>query len=374
MNAIEKFANIDKKFSWSFLGFLLALFFGGLTIYNEFIKVHDPQMVVEVLSDTNVLDLRENLPELKILYGEVDIKSVGKDLSVMVFRIKNVGGASILGGFYDANSPVTISLSNGEFLKFEKIGSSNEYLSSSANATKIGPSSIRMPNVIMEPGESYTIKALVIHGARAGTLIKSSGKIAGMRNIPIVRIEPDKENESFWSKVFSGTIGVQAARAPIYFIGFIFAIVVTFVPVIAISDALQERARKKSIAQFRKHTNEAIPDGHEAIFDCYASEGLAPLVRARKILGDLEELKDVLEKQTQRQRSSNEEGVVFVDNADYFFNNHRSSHILLNRESASRIIKKAAIATIEQDGRVQIDASKERFLGRFIDYITIKES
>lgn len=373
MNALEKFANIDKKFAWSFLGFVLAVFFGGLTIYNEFIKVHDPQMVVEILSDTNVLDLKENLPELKILYGDVDIKSVGKDLSVMVFRIKNVGGASILGGFYDANSPVEIALSNGEFLKFEKIDSSNEYLKNSANAIKITPSNIRMPNVIMEPGESYTLKALVIHGARTGTLIKSSGKIAGMRNIPIIRVEANKENESFWSKVFSGSIGVQAARAPLYFFVFIFAIAAVFVPPIAISESLQKRARNKSVSQFKKHISDALPDGHEAIFDCYLNNGLPPLVRAREMLSNPETLKETLEWQSQRQSSRNEEGLVFIDDADYI-ENHGKSHIILKRGIAGRVIKSAAIAKIGQDGSIHVDQTKERFLGRFIDYITIKES
>jgi len=373
MNALEKFANIDKKFAWSFLGFVLAVFFGGLTIYNEFIKVHDPQMVVEILSDTNVLDLKENLPELKILYGDVDIKSVGKDLSVVVFRVKNVGGASILGGFYDANSPVEITVSNGEFLKFEKVGSSNEYLTNSAKATKINPSSIRLPNVIMEPGESYTLKALIIHATRTGTLIKSSGKIAGMRNIPIVRVEANKENESFWSKVFSGSIGVQATRAPLYFFAFIFALAAIFAPPIAISEALQKRARKKSVSQFKKHIDAPLPDGHQAIFECYLNNGLSPLVRARKMLGDHEKLRDALEKLSQRQRSRNEDGILFIDDADYL-ENHGKSHIILNRGIAGLVIKDAAIATIEQDGKIQVDASKERFLGRFIDYITIKES
>jgi len=41
---------------------------------------------------------------------------------------------------------------------------------------------------------------------------------------------------------------------------------------------------------------------------------------------------------------------------------------------ASRIIKKASIAKLDQDGIIQIDSQKEKFLGKFIDYITIKES
>ncbi|MDT4329434.1 hypothetical protein ACQE3D_06335 [Methylomonas sp. MS20] len=373
MNGLEKFASIDKKFAWSFLGFVLAVFFGGLTIYNEFIKVRDPQMVVEVLSDTNVLDLKENVPELKILYGDVDIKSVGKDLSVIVFRVKNVGGASILGGFYDTNSPLTINLSNGEFLKYEKISASNEYLENFATVTKSTASSIQMPSVIMEPNESYTVKALVIHAAQSGVLLKSSGKIAGMREIPILKIEPDKDNESFWSKVFSGSIVVQAARAPLYFFAFIFGLAGLLVPQTAISTALQKRSRKKAISQFRNHINEPLPEGHEVIFEYYTRDGLAPLVRARELLGDAEKLKSALENIKNNQKTESRNELIFIDDND-FLENHGRSHVILNRGIAISILKKTAIAKIDQNGSIQIDSPKEKFLGKFIDYITIKES
>ena len=373
MNALEKFANLDKKFAWSFLGFVLAVFFGGLTIYNEFIKAHDPQMIFEILSDTNVLDLKENVPELKILYGDVDIKNVGKDLSVMVFRIKNIGGASILGGFYDANSPVGITLSNGEFLKVEKIDASNEYLKNSASAIKSSPTSIKIPNVIMEPGESYTLKALIIHAARTATIIKSSGKIAGMRNIPVVRVDANKENETFWSKVSSGSIGVQAARSLLYFFAFIFSLSAVIFPLVAIFESFQKRSRKKSISQFKAYISDDLPDGHDAIFECYLNHGLNQLVRLREMLGNPEALKEILEKRSQPEISRNKEELVFIGDVD-FIENHGKSHVIINGGIAGRVIKKAEIARIEQDGSVHVDLLKEKFLGRLVDYITIKES
>jgi hypothetical protein len=35
MGLIAKVAQIDRKFSWSFLGFVLAAIFGGIAIYTE---------------------------------------------------------------------------------------------------------------------------------------------------------------------------------------------------------------------------------------------------------------------------------------------------------------------------------------------------
>lgn len=86
MSIISNIAAIDRKFAWSFFGFVLAVFFGGITIYNEFIRNPNPSLSVQILSDTNVLDVRENVPELKIVYGDVDIKSLSQTLSVVVFR------------------------------------------------------------------------------------------------------------------------------------------------------------------------------------------------------------------------------------------------------------------------------------------------
>lgn len=373
MKLLDRFASIDRKFAWSFLGFVLAVFFGCLTIYNEFLKVRDPQLVVEVLGNANVLDLRENLPELKILYGDVDIRSVGKDLSVIVFRLRNVGGAPILVGSYDANAPLRVGLSNGEFLKFELTDATSDYLMSAATAQKISTSAIQLPTVILEPGESYTIKALAIHESRVAPTLKASGKIAGMRDIQVVKLEPEKDNETFFSKVFSGSLGVQFVRAHLYFIVVIIVWASIISSFVGISSAIVTRGRRKAVSQFRKHVNEKVPSDFEGIFDTYIDLGLPPLVHARELVADVERLGRVL--------SASEGRKFFIPNSgsaqiypDFVPERFTDDTVVFGRARGARIIQQAKIVSIDSEGKVSVNAEKESLLGRFIDFVTIKNS
>jgi hypothetical protein len=59
MGFISKFAQLDKKFAWSFLGFLLAAIFGGLRLY-WICEDASPIIKYEVLSNENS-DVKEDV-------------------------------------------------------------------------------------------------------------------------------------------------------------------------------------------------------------------------------------------------------------------------------------------------------------------------
>ncbi len=88
--------NLDKRYAWSLLGFVLAILFGALTVYTEFLRDRRPELRFEVLSDASVLDVREKLGNLEILYDGVDIQKAKKSLRVIVVRIINLGPDDIL--------------------------------------------------------------------------------------------------------------------------------------------------------------------------------------------------------------------------------------------------------------------------------------
>ena len=74
--------SIDKKYAWSLLGVVLAVLFGGLTVYSEFVRDRKPKLRFEVVSNTGVLDVREELGQLEILYDGIDIKKSKQSLRV----------------------------------------------------------------------------------------------------------------------------------------------------------------------------------------------------------------------------------------------------------------------------------------------------
>jgi len=64
MSIVKAVRELDQKFSWSFFGFLLAVVFGALTLYDRVLADKHAQLYLDVLTSTSVLDIREQLPDL----------------------------------------------------------------------------------------------------------------------------------------------------------------------------------------------------------------------------------------------------------------------------------------------------------------------
>lgn len=379
MSIISNIAAIDRKFAWSFFGFVLAVFFGGITIYNEFIKNPNPSLSVQILSDTNVLDVRENVPELKIVYGDVDIKSLSQTLSVVVFRVQNLGGAPILNSYYEEKAVPTLNLTSGKFIKVEQVGATNDYLTTSAQPVLVGQSNLQLPKVILEPGESYTLKALLLHGPRSGLPFKATGKVAGTKEIPVVAVEAEGKKESFWLGVVSGSPSTQLARAPVYFVGFILLLFFVIAPIAFVSDRAQAFSRSRTVKQFKRHYSGVIAEAETKVLGIYQKHGLSPLVRTREVVGDEAKLKRAL-KYIETKKLAPHRPPVEEDGIEMMHSMIPGDSVgdfdLIRSRSMFPIgtIRELNIATMSADGACVIDKDLEEFLTKFIDYVNIKQS
>lgn len=377
MSLISKIAGWDRKFAWSFFGFVLAVFFGGLTIYNEFIKNPNPALSVHILSDTNVLDVRENVPELKIIYGDVDIKNLNQTLSVLVFRVQNSGGAPILNAYYDENVSPSLALTVGRFVKVEQVAATSDYLRTSAQTVQTNQSTLQLPRVIMEPGEGYTVKALVLHGPRNGLPLKASGKIAGAKDIPVLPLEAEQAAASLWTSAFSGAVTIQLVRAPAYFFGFTFLLVSTFGSAAFVSDRIEGASRRRVANQFRRHNKGELSASEVTVLDAYQERGLRPLVRVKELLGNEERLKRALEL-LRKMKADSPSPFLRAQGIDTerVVEMHASSRGIIDAEGGVPIdvLEKLEIAALLEDGTCEVNKPLELFLSRFIDYVNIKKS
>lgn len=369
MSFISSFTNLDKRFAWSFLGFMLAAIFGGITIYTEFYRVDNPELVVEILNDTNVLDVKEDVNELKIFYGDVDIKSLNQTLSVLFLRVKNDGGAPILNGYYDNKYPLNIALKDGKFLKAEQTSSTNNYLKTSALPTINSEKTILLPNIILEQGESYTIKILTLHSADSDVEINVLGKIAGVRNIRLSKNNDTEEEMSYWGKVFFGDAWVQLVRFPIYFFGFILLIGLTVAPIASASDYFTKRKRKNIITQYKAYENDKITEKHKLLFEAYVEDGLAPIAETKEILSDKEKLKKIVIKgKSERRRPSDR-------HPDRLDERHsRDPRRYYRRATIYRLLNSIEGFSENENNEIISNPNIEKLLGKFIDFVVIKES
>jgi hypothetical protein len=179
-SALNKF---EHRYAWSLLGFVLAAIFGGITIYTEFLRDNRPDLRFEIISDTSVLDLREPLGDLQIIYWGIDIKKAKQALRVMVVRVRNIGLQDILRGHYDDRSPFGFSIRHGTLLRVEMLSASNNYLRTTVDAKVRDPTSAVFNPVIIESQEWFILKSLVLHSDADTPVLEPFGKIAGVRDI-----------------------------------------------------------------------------------------------------------------------------------------------------------------------------------------------
>lgn len=87
MNIKNKLSKIDQKFSWSFLGFIIGIIGIGFTIYTIFFFEKVPIIKYEVISNTSVLDVKENISRLDIIFDSVSIKKSEQNLRIITLTL-----------------------------------------------------------------------------------------------------------------------------------------------------------------------------------------------------------------------------------------------------------------------------------------------
>jgi hypothetical protein len=145
-----------------------------------------PRLTYEVLTNTPVFDVREEVDKLQVLYNDIDITDGDFILQVITFRVVNSGQVNIKKDFYDAeNSPLGIRLSEGKIVeKPVVISSSNEYLDESVRLDVIDSKEVQIQPVILDSGDFFTIKLLALISSESVDL-EATGKIAGINYIEL---------------------------------------------------------------------------------------------------------------------------------------------------------------------------------------------
>ena len=243
--SLRDFLNIINK-RWSLLSVILAVLFGGLTVYSEFIKDRKPKLKFEVVSNTSVLDVREELGKLEILYDGLDIKKSKQSLRVVIVRVVNPGETDILMDHYDERVPLGFAISNGELLRAELLRASSQYLISNLRVSFTDSLRGVFEPVILESKEFFTFKALILHAQGTPPTLSPQGKIAGIKTINLTEKSSTESEKSYWHLVFAGGVWVQAARLISYFFGLILLLFAVISPVVFISGKFTRRKRTKA--------------------------------------------------------------------------------------------------------------------------------
>ena len=293
---INKFARIDRMFAWSFLGFVLAMIFGGIALYTTFIRDLNPLIKYHVIANTKILDVKEDVGGLAIIYNKEDIRKSHKTLSVVSLKVVNEGRSAVLKTYYDTASPLGFTINSGEIIKGEVIAASTPYLRSNAKVNIADSKTGQFSEVILEPGEWFTVKCLVLNPENVMLSVEPKGKVASVSKLILIDELTKETEEPFWVRVVSGSPGVQLVRVPVYFIGFILAIIIIFAPIAIVSNFISKRHRRKIIMQFKTYSNSKYDDINAPLYQLYENVGIERLVELRQVVADDEKFASSLKK------------------------------------------------------------------------------
>jgi len=292
MGINDNFLRIEKKFAWSFFGFLLAIIFGAFSIYTVYFKDTNPKIDFIIEANTKVLDIKENVRKLDIMYQNENIKENGKNLSIIKIKIINSSDVNILSTYYDLNDLLGFRLENAEIVeKPEIIGSSNNYIRKHLKINLESSGSVKFNPIIIDGGESFTLKILALHKIHDIPLLKPIGKIAGIRNISVIESFKETETKSFWSELKEGTTWVHIVRFFAYLIIVIISVLTIVIPTTLISDSITKRKRKRNVRNYRTKKNLPDTPDRNLIYDMYLEFGLNYLNTTQRIFNDEKLLK-----------------------------------------------------------------------------------
>ncbi|EKU97036.1 hypothetical protein Lepto7375DRAFT_1075 [Leptolyngbya sp. PCC 7375] len=181
---------LDNTFPWSFLGTITGIGFGLFGIYVAFLYEENPKIAVDIISNAPLVDVREEIEDVKILYKDTDITKTDKELQLIIFKVYNNSRIDILKNYFDENDPFGFQLSSGEIVKREVIEASSDYLSKNLQTNLVNKNTISINPFIFDANSSFTLQIIAIlpertHTSQGNTGIVSIGKIAGVKEVTI---------------------------------------------------------------------------------------------------------------------------------------------------------------------------------------------
>lgn len=269
-NIFGRLRGIERRTPIGIIGLAVGVAFGVYSCSHQ----ASPKLEFEPLSNSPVLDVKENLPELEVLYRGQDIAKANLSLTDLVLRIVNRGDAQILKSYYDERDPVRIEIGNATIIKAELAGASSEYLERTAAPTGLDQKNIWLAPVILEPAQYYVLKILLLHPAGRAPSIAIGGKVAGQRLLTIQMIGSAPDTPSFVEASFGGSVWVQLARAVAYFVGGILLVIILGTSLAFVTDSFAKWRRKKRVAAFKRSYSESENSAFESIYQAYVENGV----------------------------------------------------------------------------------------------------
>jgi hypothetical protein len=279
MNLFSRIIKLDKKYA---VGLIFGLLIGMTSIYVDFFRKTNPVIKFEILSNASVLDIREDVSKLFLTFEGRDIRLSKENLRIITLKISNKGSVNILKNMYDDKAPFGFSLTTGRIVEIPKLlEASNSYLKNNLRINLDSYQSTTISPIIFESDDYFILKILVLHKENKIPNIIPIGKIAGIKDIPLMKTFLENEKLGFWAELTSGSLLIHLSRFFIYIFLLIVFTIIIILPVAATADWRQNRKRQKKILLFKSKYKKSISASGEYIFSIYKEFGADIFIKLR---------------------------------------------------------------------------------------------
>ncbi|TAK91472.1 MAG: hypothetical protein EPO06_04320 [Burkholderiaceae bacterium] len=269
----------DLLFSRTVLGIMALIGFVAIFRPNWFHEER-PDLVIETVSNAEILGVREPLAKLKIYYGERELSGSSETIRLIAFRVINTGSAAVRLGDFDPKFPLGILIHDGKIIESPTIISTNEYQKSIEVVPNQAFNGLSFNPMILDAGEYFTVNLLVLAKSGQMVTIEPIGKIAGVPRLRQIDATVVTKESTFQQAVYGGG-NIQLVRMFTYFFGTILSFIGVLAVVSIPFDLLDSvrakryrRERKGHIENFINLENLSREPIYDIIFQMYLNQPL----------------------------------------------------------------------------------------------------
>ena len=303
---------IESILPWSFLGVLLSVLLGGPALY---LTVHEkkPELIFQVIAESNILDIHTPMKELKITFRDDDIYETKQNLKFYILKIKNDGDKNVVQSDFDQNQIWGIEFTNSKIIETPQVIDSNsDYIKNNLKPQILSENTVELSKIIFEKGKFATVEVKILHNIEIEPEIIIKGKVAGVEKQFLELSPAQNQKHSIWEQLFTGSVIVQTLRVVIYFAGsilFLIALVFVFELPGFFSRKSSKKKLKKYLEPILAKANESEQD--QILSFCKIFSGNPD--EMEKVLFILENEKEKVEEILQKEKEARElddEGIM----------------------------------------------------------------
>lgn len=339
---------IDNVFSWGFFGFLVGIFGLAFTYYSIFIYKVKPEIKFEILTNTNIIDLKENLSNLEIFYNNKKINKSKQNLRIITIKIVNSGNMDITKNLYEVEEPWGFTIKNANIIEIPKLlDASSQYLKNHIKLNLDTLNKVTISPIIFDQKDFILLKVLAISDSTLEPFLVPTGKISGIGKFEVVDVYQSSKDTSIFDEMLSGGFWIHFLRFWFYFFCLIILSLVIFLPTGIMIVNIQLNKRKKTIEKFKAIAKSKIDDSTYWLLNIYIDQGERKLYQIQKLLLD----KGRLLRYLKLYDLKNEEHKNFRDKTDDVLRMGPSERIYIfeETETLANMIRENKLITINND-------------------------